>query len=609
MTQIQNNRRQNMENERANAASEKIASARDAETARHNAAQEKQQKDALKEQKRANKASELFKQEELDYRRKAAVGQAIGNVVGGIGTAALLFNDIKWYVKDKATADSILNLPSKDALGTQYPIGALNINPSDQPQRHLEYSGPSILSMVTVPTVGVSRSLNSAINRAASKLWIRANEKNGRNSSYADADMMMYQIGVSGLLMLEAYLERLYDWANKYSSTDSSLPRGMIYAMGMDFDDIKKNRYQLHSLIEDLREFISTYRLVPEFNIANRWYFSMKTALTDVADPERPQWYLYTPGGFPRLDLSGTETKIVLEGWVGDNALGGNKWNPKHTFDELYDLVSKMQASFFTAQDVKIMNSDIIAAFGEDATKPFGSDKSYPFNSLPSISTDSTALFQFRNAKPASFGFAPSSYEITEKFEVVNPTTQAKAAYVYSTAPGFAGDDIDLSSHYDDGVIIEVGNKQQAAEFLIEETRLIPARTTALDGGGLNDAFFAESPVGMIMVRQSLSTNPAASDYGTIRLVVKEVAMSSNLIRSDLINDRFEALALGNQLEASFAFRYAPIRKLSVMNGDNQEPYQHTFLTSTWENTVWVPLETLRLANNRIALRMLGAIE
>nr|AIY31278.1 capsid protein [Dromedary picobirnavirus] len=627
-TTIQNQRRATQENERANASNEQLAAERNRLAAQQNAETERANKAREEETRRSNKEAEKHRAQQLDIQKKTAAGAAVGQAIGGIGTALLLFNDISWYLANENKSVSIMSLPDADVIGTTYP---LDVQPfvGDKDVEWRTYTAPSILTMVTAPTIGRTTGSNAPIMRAANSSWSVINETNGRNSSYEPTDVTMYQLGLSGIAGFIGFCEKVYDWLMVYTDDNATLPRGMLASFGCNYDDFKKHRYDLHNLIEDMRAFANSYKYLPDFKIADRWYFMNKVTLCDPADPEHVQWYAYAPAGFYNLNVTGHSSRLTLEPWF--EGATPTDFTLK-TFDDMNTIADSLKANFFRPQDIKIMNSDIESYIKKTSgSMEMFKTTEYPFRTAPSIATDANALSQFRNAQSVNWNFDDTlgAFDIYEQTEVIDEESGARASYIVSTPPCLVPYDASGWQPAEfEGRIVEYcrdiptgkDSGKALASALIEATRLIPFAPGAVsedDPDGfytVGNSFYSEVPMALFMTKTHLNT-VNLGEVGSTSLIYSTVPMGYNISLN--WSDLYTAPAAGqtsggfrkipNLMEAATSFRYCPIaliRFYSPSVGDTDAV--QTVCTSQWENYAYVPYARLVNANNRIALRMLG---
>lgn len=630
-TAIQNHAAANEEAARANAANEALKSEAQAEAARHNRKQERLASDQLKETQKANRANELWRQESLKLQKTQARASAVGQALGGLGGAAMLaFNDIAWYVSSAQEAEGILSLPSKDPLGTMYKIGSAWSTFGSVINSQSDYvpGAPSIMTMATIPTVGETGP-KSVLNRAVDHMWMVINERNGRNSAYEPADVGIYQLSLGNHIALIKWLEKIYSWIVAYSTEDSALPRGIIEANYVDFEDVRRHRYDLHNLIQNYKAWLQPYRVLPSLTLIDRWAFAYGTVFCDDEEKDRVQWYNYMPAGFFKLDITGSDsTKLVFKPLIpmAVDVNGYDQWCPHPgyaktylTLLKFYDLqryVEEMQEGYYAAQDVKIMNSDITSyVASENATKIFFNDKEWALSGTPVIAKDKWALYQFKNAY-----FASQTPKLTTPYiDQVRATNSDGSTYSYiaSGAPG-------SPLGYQGSWIVDLPANKTTPDMIIECTRLL--NPSALSSG-TNGVFYTEIPLMVWYTKVTpvvtTSENGNLITYSTSRSEPRHfLAMASSLIsNSNALNPYRElsyeftpAVLLAGYTTAKNAFRYCPNAQLvftEEFEDDNDgatvtAAFTSNNFTSDWETYVEVPSNRLAVANERIAYRMLG---
>lgn len=582
MTAIMNDRARNEETKRANKAQEKLGAESQStrekelqERTRSNKAAEKLERSKQKETQRANRAGENLRMKQYELAKVQGIAQSVGSALSGIGSGAILaFNDWLWYVKNANVAESILSLPTADPLGLKYPV----TNYSTMQEGYL-LGGPSVLSMRVAPTIGGCDSISSPVMKAMQQLWIRVNEKNGRNSSYDAVTLGMYQIGVASNIGLLSWLMKIYSILKFYTAMDRAIPEALLLDLGIS-STIRDHVYELHNLIDEFQNFLRTYKLVPDFYLAHRWHFVFGTILADELPGNRVQLYQYTPAFFWKLSVSGTTTsmdKIM----IADQELA---------IEDLTDIVRDIEASFFSYQDVKIMNSDLESFYGAASVSDFLGSENFPFNYPIRFATEKWALEQFHNAE---IGLEPDY----DQFSITEVVTES-ANYIRSTGPW---SNAYVATHF---VSTADRSTELTPAMLVEATRLKPIGEFNDKGLPVLAPGVSEYPVSMRVYALGDKNGGSQNTVQTLELLPNAWAIS--LEEGETNNGTTYVGGRERKfiytLYAQASFKYCPYFVSGVKSADGG-----VFAAfHNWDNYAEVPTETLLRANYRIALRLLG---
>lgn len=216
---------------------------------------------------------------------------------------------------------------------------------------------PGIMRIDYVPSIGLSENNVSPINMAAQSIYSYVNYANSRNTSYDRTDMMLFLIAMDSAYAYLSHLKRIYGLARLYSATNRYLPNSLLFAMNVNPFDITSN-------LNDFRAYINTYAaklgsfFVPaSFTYLQRHAWMNYNVFSDSDKPFKSQLYFYYQQAYYKYNETNSDQGTALI------------YTPLPTtvmkFQDLATFGESLLTPLLNSQDVGIMGSDMLKAFGE----------------------------------------------------------------------------------------------------------------------------------------------------------------------------------------------------------------------------------------------------
>lgn len=216
---------------------------------------------------------------------------------------------------------------------------------------------PGIMRLDYVPSIGLSQDNVSPVNMAAQSIYSYVNYANSRNTSYDRTDMMLFLIAMDSAYSYLSHLKRIYGLARLYSATNRYLPNSLLFAMNV-------NPFSITSNLNDLRAYINTYAaklgsfFVPaSFTYLQRHAWMNYNVFSDSDKPFKSQLYFYYQQAFYKYNETNSEQGTALI------------YTPLPTtvmkFEDLTTFGEQLLQPLLNSQDIGIMGSDMLKAFGE----------------------------------------------------------------------------------------------------------------------------------------------------------------------------------------------------------------------------------------------------
>jgi hypothetical protein len=155
-------------------------------------------------------------------------------------------NDVKWWAKNPQMLADSASLPFSQSLGTAVVVPA-----AEMVNRKDDKALPGLMTLNFVPSIGLTvdrGQLSSPINLAAAAQYTAMRAQNSGATNYDSPALMFYFLTMDGIYMYYSYMVRVYGAMRLFSQKNRYLPRLIVEANGVDYDDIEQNlaQFRLH---------------------------------------------------------------------------------------------------------------------------------------------------------------------------------------------------------------------------------------------------------------------------------------------------------------------------------------------------------------------------
>lgn len=300
-------------------------------------------------------------------------------------------NDVKWYANNPELLRSAASLPFSQTTGQLLPFMP----------KSWATSVPGVMGLYFVPQLGGGEL--DAINTAKDELYSYVVHANSRNTSYNASDLMLTVVAGAQIFAalgsaIRAYgIMRTFDQRNKY------LPKGLIAALGFDYEDLKSNLSHMWFDINELIARSSQIWIPNTMPILDRWFWLNSNVYMDSASV-KGQYYVFVQDGFLGFNETTYDTGTALEWMKSDGTLTStpsqrysNKSLANHTWADFMKMINGMFSLLLDSEDRGIMMGDIMKAYGAErlyALSPITSD----YRIVPVY--DQEVLTQIENTVP-----------------------------------------------------------------------------------------------------------------------------------------------------------------------------------------------------------------
>lgn len=194
-------------------------------------------------------------------------------------------NDFAWYDRNPLLTIGAASIPYPFKPGMFVELG----------ETLPEYQIPGIMTLRWEPTIGYTDSPTDPASIAALEIYARVRDS---FSGALDADAPDYVIYLMALDSIFAYigaLKRIYRILNAYNSMNYLIPDKLLEGLGLGSQtvlNLKGNRMQLFSAINELVGMCSKFRCPAVFNVFDRHYWLNDNVYSD-AESANAQMYTF----------------------------------------------------------------------------------------------------------------------------------------------------------------------------------------------------------------------------------------------------------------------------------------------------------------------------
>lgn len=315
-------------------------------------------------------------------------------------------NDISWYTPDLQILNDAGRLPY--SIPTGMPISRPYTN---QGTSGTDFAIPGILVQKIMPTLGYAADPSDPVNVAAQGVYSFVRHLNSGSRNYDPVDLMIYIGALDSVYSCISWATRIYATICSYTQGNRYLPRVLMKAQGVDFDDIADNMVQFRAKLNQRIAKASQLmvpNIMPIFE-RHRWLFANYYI---EGDDMKDQIYLYAPIGFYKFQLDSDDA-----GMLKAVRLGGIRTELKA--DDIIQLLDDMLNPIIEDEDFNIMSGDIYKAYNGNIV----TYSMIPDMIAMNFTFDENVLLQFKNSKSLPVAESTTGWD-NNHFDYVQDSTK-----------------------------------------------------------------------------------------------------------------------------------------------------------------------------------------
>lgn len=271
-------------------------------------------------------------------------------------------NDVRWYGANPQLIKDTASYPFQFPLGTKHSLGASDtfLNAT---------AVPGVCVIHWDPSVGMASQEVAAVNVAMRNIYSFIRHANSGKTNYEAPDLMLYLLAMSDVFSYHAMLKRIYGIALTYSHTNRYIPKALVEALGVDYDDIQEHLCDLRSYINTFAVRVGSFCVPASMPYIARHVWMNSHVYMD-SQQDKPQLYAYCQDHFLQFGLDGDSAgQLTGLRFCGrqTNTIKAFQTDASATkgmsFAELAAMGDKLIAPIIVSEDFGIMSGDILKAY------------------------------------------------------------------------------------------------------------------------------------------------------------------------------------------------------------------------------------------------------
>jgi len=275
-------------------------------------------------------------------------------------------NDPNWYFTNADLAAEVAQISFQSYVGAGPIFGEKESNSSPSimaiylnPAPGLTYNVPTTMQSKweqggLEPSSFLGDKYATGINIAGNKTYTILAMLSGRGSNYAPQDISSMELGISSVAELSEHLRRIFGILMLTNMRNRALPRKLVEAMGVDYDDALKNaaNYRMRFNTEISR--VNQIPLLENVAFIRKSRDIYQHIYTDSASPMGTLFF-YRPASVWQLDEDSYEQGTILRTVV----LAGGELK---TMGYYLDILSEMISALLNSATLNLVYADLLHA-------------------------------------------------------------------------------------------------------------------------------------------------------------------------------------------------------------------------------------------------------
>lgn len=266
--------------------------------------------------------------------------------------------DWEWYALSEEIAQQLGNFSYSDLTGIQVTGEVTSVVTSATTATTTvttpRWTAQNVMRIGYVNAQLAEASSTSALNKAATQLYVFLRHVNSGARNYEPADLIMVILAMRDIYREFFELKRAIGTAKYFNYFNRSVPETLVQAMRIDFNDLVKNIALYTGQLNVLANSINAVAIPKYFKAFERAALVSSIIFSD-SDSMRGQFYLYDADGY--YTFSGTTSTR------GSQLTYANKSVTTETFATRLNRLSGMLSAILDDTDANTISGDILHAF------------------------------------------------------------------------------------------------------------------------------------------------------------------------------------------------------------------------------------------------------
>lgn len=234
------------------------------------------------------------------------------------------------------------------ATGTRFPINSA--------RSQITGAGRALPGMMVfkfIPTYGVSKSADSALNTASLALYGAVRKKISGARNYDHTNLFMYYMAVDSLFTMWANCQRAMQLVNNFNVENRYWAKPLVEALGFDYEDLANNQANFRAWMDTYALQTNVFAIPRDSAIFGRHVTLVSDVYVDAVS-DKAQIYAFKLDGYYKYDETSDPGKTKLT----------YKHLPaKLTADGASKIIKEMVQALANSSDVALYAGDIRTAF------------------------------------------------------------------------------------------------------------------------------------------------------------------------------------------------------------------------------------------------------
>nr|UUA79509.1 putative capsid protein [Picobirnavirus sp.] len=331
-------------------------------------------------------------------------------------------NDLSWYTVNEQVLKDVARIPYAQPTGTPIFNDGTCAGITIQKQGNYDLAVAGLVTMEIMPTIGNAKEAMDPVNAAANGQFTYLRSQVTGSIRFEQNDVMIYNIVVDSVYYYVAWLYRLYSSLPMYHQASRYVPRTIIEAQGVDYDDLLENAAKFRAEVNKRMPLIGNLKIPKALYIFPRHKWLFENYFIE-GETEKAQLYCYRPAGIYMYQLDSVtgagmaKAHRILAGATGQ---GGRLTTA--------DMIRKLDAMLNPIYDDEFFN--LISGYMEKGYNDFITVDPLPDQPILPIVYSPDVLLQFKNAKTCTVkhstidsGYEDGFFDIKQ---VVNPGSNVR---------------------------------------------------------------------------------------------------------------------------------------------------------------------------------------
>lgn len=274
-------------------------------------------------------------------------------------------NDWRYYAATEEIAKMIASVPFNVMSGLPFRLQATWLGFGDTPgyTANEDRSANSVCAFDYYPGIGRATHAADSINMAASQLYSFVRHANSGAKNYEAADIMMHVLEMKDIYSSFFECKRALGISKAYTYYNHNIPKLLLKALGIDYQDIRANMAQYTARLNILASKINAIAVPKYFKAFERAAYISSNVFSD-SNSIRGQFYIFRKAGYYKWSTTTSQQGTELI-WTEYNNPASNNEAPV-PFSTRLDQLEEQINSVFLDTDAQLMSGDILKAFGEE---------------------------------------------------------------------------------------------------------------------------------------------------------------------------------------------------------------------------------------------------